>query len=212
MITDVRVEATPSWLDRIFLGEVLALLLAAPLLYFPNRFPVWGPLVGLLLLLAGWAWRKRQLGYWWMHLPVDLPLVLLLLLLPMSMWVAPAALRAAYSYPRSLILVWNMALFYLIVAHSGRSARLRILLAGSFVVLGFIIAVAALFGTAWLGKFPLLPDLLDRLPRFFVGTLPVLKAASVQTRWPAHCYMSCLLRWLGCCPICVDTTCAVAGC
>src|SRR3954469_23902102 len=101
MMMDVsQVDATPSVLDRIFWGEVLALLLAAPFLYFPDRFPAWGPLVGLSLLLAGWVWRKRQLGYWWVRLPVDLPLALLLLLLPMAVWIAPAVLRAAYSYPR----------------------------------------------------------------------------------------------------------------
>ena len=156
-------------LDWTFAGEVLALALAAPFFYFPARFPSWGPLIGLGLLAAGWVWRKRRLGVWFVRLPADWPLLLLLLLLPLSVWVAPAALREQYSSPRALIVVWNMALFSAIALHSGRSTGLRTFLAGSFVAVGTAIAAVSLFGTHWLGKFPLLPDLLDRLPRLFVG-------------------------------------------
>ena len=51
----------------------------------------------------------------------------------------------------------------------GGSARLRALCVAGFVGVGVLIAVAALFGTQWMDKFPGLTPILRRLPHFLVG-------------------------------------------
>lgn len=160
-----RTSADSSWADLSFWGEVLGLALAAPFFYLSGRLPVWGPLVGLLLIGGTWVWRKRRLGVWFPRTPADWPLLLLILLLPLAVWVAPADLRARYAWPRALILFWNLALFALAATHSRRGNRLRTLTAGGLVLLGAGIAAAALFGTHWDTKSPLLTALLERLPR-----------------------------------------------
>jgi O-antigen ligase len=109
------------------------------------------------------------LGVWGVRTPADLALAVLFLLLPMAVWVAPSPLRDLYAYPRALILLWNLALFWWLTVHCGRSAPLRTLCAGGFVAVGTAIALAGLFGTRWDVKSPLLSAALDRLPKFLVG-------------------------------------------
>ncbi|MFN8465869.1 MAG: O-antigen ligase family protein [Caldilineaceae bacterium] len=142
---------------------------AAPFFYFPQRFPAWGPVVGLLILAFGWGWRRYKLGCWRLRTPADWPLLVLLLLLPLAVWVPPTLLRDEYSYPRALILAWNIALFSSLNVHSARSSRLRVIIAGGMIGVTTAIALAALFGTRWENKLPFMSGLLSRLPRFAVG-------------------------------------------
>jgi O-antigen ligase len=147
------------------------MVLAAPPLYFPSRFPPWMQVASLGLLLLGLLWRRYRLGQWFPPTPADLPLWLwFLVLLPMSVVVAPPYLRDKYSLPRAMILVWNFYLFWLVAAHACRGKAGRRMLAGLFITAGTAIAVAALFGTAWGSKLPLLSPLLARLPSTLVGT------------------------------------------
>ena len=92
-------------------------------------------------------------------------------MLPISIWAAPTPLREEYSIPRALILVWNFFLFWTIVSHAGRRRALFHLCVVGFGAVGVGIAVAALFGTGWPGKFPLIGPLLSRLPTPLVGRL-----------------------------------------
>lgn len=164
-------QAAPAevWNDLPFWGDVLALVAAAPFFYFPQRLPPWGPLVGFLILALGWGWRRHRLGCWGLRTPADWPVVVLLLLLPLAVWVPPALLRDDYSYPRALILVWNIALFSLVKVHSARTSRLRIIIAGGMIGATTAVALAALFGTRWENKLPLITGFLNRLPRLAVG-------------------------------------------
>lgn len=158
-----------GWLDRAFWGEMIALGLAAPFFYFSSSLALWAPVMGLVLLAAAWGWRRRCLGYWYMRTPADWALGLLVLLLPMGIWAAPPDLRTSYAYPRVLILIWDLALFSALVVHTARSRRLRQMIAGGFIATGALIAVAALFGTRWEAKVPILTAWLDQLPHPLQG-------------------------------------------
>lgn len=158
--------------DLPFAVELLLLALTAPVLYFPGRFqaPVIAIAVGILA--AGWVWRRFTIGIWFQRTPADWPIFFLFtVMLPMAVWAAPGPLREEYSIPRALILIWNFALFWTVVSHAGRRRELFQLCMVGFGGVGMGIAVAALFGTSWPGKFPLIGPLLQRLPTPLVGRL-----------------------------------------
>jgi putative inorganic carbon (HCO3(-)) transporter len=164
-VSVVEKYAHAFWRERAFWGELIGLGLAAPIFYFPNILPAWTLLLGLVLLLGTWLWRRQQLGYWYVRTPADFAFALLLLVLPLSLLAAPPDLRALYAWPRTLILLWNIAFLAMVLVHVRRSSALRSLLVGGFVAAGVIVATAALFGTRWEIKLPLLAPLLDQLPR-----------------------------------------------
>jgi O-antigen ligase len=164
-----QIRATCGWFDRTFWGELIGLGLAAPFFYFPSKLPIGALALGFAILAATWGWRKRHLGCWFVRTPADWALALLLLLLPIALWVAPRELRAHYADPRALILLWNIAFFSAIVVHSGRGGKVRLLSIGGFIAAGSFIAVAALFGTRWDAKVPVLTALLEQLPQPLAG-------------------------------------------
>lgn len=146
------------------------MLLSAPLLYFPNQFPAWAPWFACALLVAGVLWRRRMLGVWHVPTPADWPLFFLFfVMLPVALWAAPSPLRLDYALPRALIMVWNFALFWVVVVYSSRSAAMRTLFVAGLIAFGVLIAVAGLFGTQWGNKFPVLSPVLNRLPPVLVG-------------------------------------------
>lgn len=160
----IRKSGENGFIDLPLWGELIGVGIAAPFFYFPDRLPPWGPLVGVLVIATSWVWRRYCLGYWTVRTPADWPVALLLLLLPMAVWMAPNNLRTIYAYPRSMIVVWNLAFFSTIVVHSGRSDKVRGIIVSGFIASGTVIAVAALFGTQWEVKIPVLTALLDQLP------------------------------------------------
>ena len=156
--------------DTPFFVELVLLALTAPLFYFSARFPDWVPFVAFAVLAAGWLWRKLTIGIWLRRTPADWPLFfLLLVMLPVSVWAAPQPLRLEVSIPKVWILVWNVALFWVIVTHGSRKPELRNLCGAGFVLMGGAIALLALFGTEWSSKFPGFDSILVHIPRLVGG-------------------------------------------
>jgi len=156
--------------DTPFFVELLLLALTAPVLYFPGRFEGQEIGVAIGILAAGWLWRRLTIGVWFRRTPADWPIFFLfLVMLPVSVWAAPGPLREQYSIPRALILVWNFFLFWTIASHASRRRELFHLCVVGFAGIGVVIAVAALFGTSWPGKFPVIGALVSRLPTPLAG-------------------------------------------
>ncbi|RLT43841.1 MAG: hypothetical protein DWI57_03820 [Chloroflexi bacterium] len=156
--------------DTPFFVEILLLALTAPVLYFPGRFQAAEIAFAIGILAAGWFWRRLTIGVWFRRTPADWPIFFLFaVMLPIAVWAAPGALREQYAIPRTLILIWNFFLFWTIVSHAGRRRELFNLCVAGFGGIGVGIAVAALFGTQWSNKFPVIGPLLDRLPKPLLG-------------------------------------------
>ena len=152
-------------IDSTFAVELLLLLLAAPVLYFPGRFPTWAPGVGLLVLVSGWIWRRWRLGIWYARTPADWPIFFLFaVMLPISVWAAPGPLREQYSIPRAYILLWNFCLFWTIVTHASRSYPSAEWALGGLVLSTLLIALVAPLGMNWLFKFPGVKEALGIIP------------------------------------------------
>lgn len=150
--------------------ELALLAVTAPVLYFPSRFSGGELAVAIGILALGWVWRRLTIGVWFRRTPADWPLFFLfLVMLPISIWAAPGPLRQEYSIPRALILIWNFFLFWTLVSHASRRRELFHLCVVGFGILGVGIAVAALFGTQWTTKFPLIGPVLARLPKPLAG-------------------------------------------
>lgn len=157
-------------LDSALVVELLVLLVAAPLLYFPNRFHVWAPAVGFLILLAGLLYRRYRLGIWYRSTPADLPLLILfVVLLPIAVWAAPPPLRVKYSIPRTYILLWNLYLFTVVVLHSSRNRSSIEWLLGGFTLGTLGIAVVAPLGISWLHKLPGIATVVTTIPSPLMG-------------------------------------------
>jgi len=163
-------QALRAYWDTAFFIELLLLAVTAPLLYFPDRFEPYEVAFGLGLLAMGWGWRRLMLGVWYQRTPADWAIFFLfLVMLPVAIWAAPDSLRQQYAIPRALILLWNFALFWSIVSHAGRRRELLYLVTGGFLLAGLAVSAAALLGTQWGNKFPLLGPLLARIPTPLVG-------------------------------------------
>lgn len=154
-----------QWWDTDFVVELILLALAAPILYFPARFPPALLSIAFVFLLGTWLWRRWRLGYWYAKTPVDWPIFFLfLVMLPVSIWAAPEPLRDQYSWPKAYVLVWNFFLFYTITTHARRHTRLFYLSVGGFIVSGMVIALLAPLGANWLHKLPGSQAILSQLP------------------------------------------------
>jgi len=142
------------WIDPTFAVELLLLALAAPALYFPGWFPAWAPYTALVVLVAGWIWRRWRLGVWYAPTPADWPIFFLyVVMLPVALWAAPGPLREEYSIPRAYILLWNLCLFWTFVTHASRSRRSMEWALGGFALSALGIALVAPLGMNWLYKF-----------------------------------------------------------
>ena len=161
---------TKSRLDTTFAVELLVLLAAAPMLYFPARLPPWAPAVGFLFLAAGWLYRRRRLGIWYVFTPADLPILfLLVVMLPISIWAAPAPLRMQFSIPRTYILLWSLCVFATVGCYGSLSRNGAEWAIGGFVLSTLLIALAAPLGVAWLYKLPGLRAAVTAIPSPLIG-------------------------------------------
>jgi len=151
--------------------ELGLLAVAAPLFYFPQRFPEWGAWLGVGLLVALWPLRRALSGRWAVTLPVAGGALWfwLLVMLPIAVWAAPDSLRQQYSLPRAAILLWNFSLFWTLVTHAGRDrAALGWALVG-WVGIVQLLALLAPFGLEPRAKLPLVGGLLRLIPRPLAG-------------------------------------------
>lgn len=161
-----------TW-DAPFAVELLLLICAAPALYVPGAFPPLAIVVSLSLLGFGWVWRRWTLGYWMRRTPADWPLFFLfVIMLPISLWAAPAPLREEYSIPRAYILVWNLALFCMVVTHASREEGFYWAIVGGYVASGVLVAAVGFLATPWPNKLPVLSPLLSLLPSRLIERLP----------------------------------------
>jgi putative inorganic carbon (hco3(-)) transporter len=172
----VRVERFMNfvrrWWDTTFGVEMLLLLLAAPLLYFPARFGEAGLIFGIGLLAAGWLWRRVRLGYWLQRTPADWPIFFLFfVMLPVAVWAAPDPLRQEYAIPRALILIWNFCLFWTIVSHASRTWMLNRLILGGFLGCGILLALVLPFGLNWRLRFPGADRIIGLIPTPLAGRI-----------------------------------------
>ena len=164
--------------------------------------------MGVGLLALAWLWRRWQLGVWARRTPLDAPILFLVLVsLPVSLWVAPPDLRAELAWPRALIVLWDICLFYTVATHAARSRSLYNLCAAGFAASGLLIAIAAFFGTVWANKLPGLGVALRRMPTPLVGLFagaeagfsPNQVAGALLYVWPwllaAAAYYSARRRW-----------------
>lgn len=159
-----------SKLKRALVMDLGCLALAAPFLYFPTWFPPWAPIVSYVVLALGWISRRRRLGIWQVRTPADWAVFLLFfVMLPISVAVAPEALRIKYSIPRAHILVWNFYLFGLVVTYATYSHLLARWLGLAFVVLGTSISLLAPLGIKWAVKMPIMVAVLGRIPTPLLG-------------------------------------------
>lgn len=157
-------------IEQSFLLEACLLALAAPLLYFPARFPTEVLGLAVFLLAGGWMVRRLRLGVWYVRTPTDWALVLLLvIMLPIAVWAAPLPLREQYSWPRAYILLWNFALFAFVVTYSSQTHSFLQILTNGFLACGAVIAGGALLGINWLYKFRGFDWLLAQIPTPLVG-------------------------------------------
>lgn len=144
--------------------------LAAPLLYFPDRFPTWTLLPALLLLAACWGVRRWSTGRWWTRTAADWPLGFWLgVMLPVAVWAAPPPLRAEYAWPRTYIVLWDFTLLAALVAHTSRSRRLWLWALMGMVGATQAIALIAPLGMERRSKFPGVGPILDRIPAPLTG-------------------------------------------
>lgn len=148
--------------------EWLVLLALLPAVLIPI------PLLPLLLLFLPGLW----LGRWWAtgHFvpptPLNGPLAGLLFMVLVSMGVTP---DLAFSWPKVAGLVYGVALFYGVVAVTGRSPRHLWLVVGGLWVCGVGTAGLSLVGAQWPNKIPILASLvrpLQSLSLFSEGFSP----------------------------------------
>lgn len=152
--------------DTAFAVDMLAFAFAAPLLYAPSYFGNWGVPCAFAVLALAWVWRRVRLGIWYQRTPADWPALLLIgVILPVSVWAAPVALRMEYSWPKTLVLIWNFQLFVAISTHVSRRRTLLVPALMIFLGTGFLFALIAPLGTNWLLKLPGMALFLGRMPR-----------------------------------------------
>jgi O-antigen ligase len=165
------------------LVEFALLLLAAPLLYFPERVQSqltkvcscearWIVPVGLALVALLWPLRRWWIGRWasWPMQPVAWALWFwFLVMLPVAIWVAPAPLRQEYAWPRAYILIWNFSLFWSVLTHASQSRR-----GLGWALVGWLAAVQAIallapFGMEARTKLPVIGTIQELIPRPLMG-------------------------------------------
>jgi putative inorganic carbon (HCO3(-)) transporter len=158
--------------NRANRAELLLMVLAAPLLLFPNR---WTPLA-LILILLTWLGRRLALGRLTHRTPLDVP-VLVLLIMTFVGYVVSA--DPALSRAKLWGIILGVAVFYALL--NGLPDRPSIMLMARLAVAGTVVlALVALVGTDWSAvRLVDLSPLYDRIPTLIRG-LPGSGVAPTQ--------------------------------
>lgn len=115
----------------------------------------------LLLVLPGlWLARRRVTGHFVPPTPLHQPLAGLLFMVLLSMGVTP---DLAFSWPKIAGLVYGVALFYGVLAFSGRTPRHLWLTVSGLWLCGLGTAGLSLLGAQWPNKIPALAALIQPL-------------------------------------------------
>jgi putative inorganic carbon (HCO3(-)) transporter len=166
---------------RAVLVEALLLVIAAPLLYFPDRVDgqfslfcacdaAWSVPLGFLVVALVWPLRRWTTGRWGAQMPLAWALWFwFLVMLPVALWAAPPALRDQYSWPRATILVWNFSLFWSVLAHASRHRQVLGWAFAGWIGAVQAIAMLAPFGMEPRSKLPGIGPIQDAIPRPLLG-------------------------------------------
>lgn len=146
--------------------ELWIVIVAAPALLFPGRFPPLIVVTALLVLILLWPVRWLALGSITRRTPFDIPLWSLVLMLPASLCVS-ADISA--SLPKLTGLLLGVALFYAVV--NTTTSWEGIAWVVGFLILGAVGVVGvSLIGTNWGGeKLPFISHAYQFLPTYSHG-------------------------------------------
>ena len=196
------------WLIRL---ELLLLLVASPLLWFPSLRPGWTAVaLGSLVLvwLLHWAIGREP----WPLTPVNSALLLFALVIPVAVW---ASAMPELTLPKLTGLILGLAAFRVVtlMVHDRRTLVWGLT---AFAVAGLGILVIGVLGLGWPGKVRMLQPIIARIPRLLVdlpGTpdqginpnqlagvltlyLPIVMA-SVVGWWSERRHWPCLISLIG---------------
>lgn len=143
--------------------ELLLLLLVSPLLLFPNS--TFG--IGMVVVPALWAIRRRVTGRFVLPTPFDLPILLLLGMTGVGQLVSS---DPAFSLAKSAGVVLGVGTYYAVVAAVAAKSEWGMPMV-LFIGMNVGVAGISVVATAWSSKFPILEPLLARLPRL-IEALP----------------------------------------
>ncbi len=159
-----RIPASRYWQWAEAFGrytEAALVAIASPALVFPNRFTAYVlPLFPLL-----WLLRWKLTGRLTRRTPMDKPVLLLMLMLMVSLY---PSIDLASSMPKYLGVLLGIVLFYAVV-NTVRTRGQALALGWMLLLLGGLIALAALLGTSWMGGKFGLDTLAQQLPRAFTS-------------------------------------------
>ncbi len=166
---------------KAVLAEALLLVIAAPLLYFPDRVDgqfsrlcacdaAWSVPLGFLLVALVWPLRRWTTGRWGAQMPLAWALWFwFLVMLPVAIWAAPPVLRDQYSWPRATILVWNFSLFWSVLTHASHHRQFFGWAFAGWIGAVQAIAMLAPFGMEPRAKLPGIGPIQDAIPRPLLG-------------------------------------------
>lgn len=141
--------------------ELPVVLAIAPALLFPT------PKRLLLLVVVPFIWACARIagGRFIPPTPLNAALWLLLTMAGVSLW---ATFDVTFSLGKLSGLVLGVLLYWTVARWLTTPGRLRLATAG-YILSGAGLAVIGLLGTRWIGKFPLLSDVAERLPTVIRG-------------------------------------------
>jgi putative inorganic carbon (HCO3(-)) transporter len=142
-------------------AELPIVLLISPALLFPTRTR----LVAALLIPIIWVCHKYRGGRAIPATPLNAPIVVLLIMAGVSLL---STFDVAYSLGKISGLLLGAVLFWAIARLLTTSSRLAIATV-VFVLAGAGLAAIGLLGTNWIGKFPVLSVIADRIPAAIRG-------------------------------------------
>jgi len=141
--------------------ELWLLAPAIPPLVFPEVIQYRLVISALIYLVVLWICRWLARGYISVRTPLDIPIAGLLVMLPMSLY---ASVDLNLSLPKLTGILLGVAVYYAMV-NTARSAKELQQVMLLLVLAGGAIAALGLLGTDWIGKFPVLDAIYERLPR-----------------------------------------------